>query len=151
MAASNRNPAAGGTARGASEAVHPGRANVPKLTPVAPNFNRPSFVPRTEEPRKPVMSGIRERLPNRRASLTFEIMAGGLNYRATVSRFDDGRVAEIFLTNHKVGSHADTAAEKLGGHLLDCVATRRAPRNSQARAVSRRFRQGIRSARLPGR
>jgi ribonucleoside-diphosphate reductase alpha chain len=52
----------------------------------------------------------RKRLPNRRASETFEITAGGLNYRATVSRFDDGRVAEIFLTNHKVGSHADTAA-----------------------------------------
>jgi hypothetical protein len=52
----------------------------------------------------------RARLPNRRGSETFEITAGGLNYRATVSRFADHRVAEIFLTNHKVGSHADTAA-----------------------------------------
>jgi hypothetical protein len=52
----------------------------------------------------------RSRLPNRRASETFEITAGGLNYRATVGRFADGRVAEIFLSNHKVGSQADTAA-----------------------------------------
>jgi hypothetical protein len=52
----------------------------------------------------------RERLPDRRASETLELAAGGLNYRATVSRFDDGRIAEIFLTNHKTGSDADTAA-----------------------------------------
>jgi ribonucleoside-diphosphate reductase alpha chain len=52
----------------------------------------------------------RQRLPNRRGSETFEITAQGLSYRATVSRFDDGRVAEVFLSNHKVGSHADTAA-----------------------------------------
>jgi ribonucleoside-diphosphate reductase alpha chain len=53
----------------------------------------------------------RQRLPNRRASETFEVTAQGLSYHATVSRFDDGRVAEIFLSNHKTGSHADTAAK----------------------------------------
>jgi hypothetical protein len=53
----------------------------------------------------------RERLSNRRASETFEITVGGLNYRATVSRFADGRIAEVFLSNHKTGSHADTAAK----------------------------------------
>jgi hypothetical protein len=52
----------------------------------------------------------RQRLPDRRASETFEITAAGMKYRATASRFADGRVAEIFLSNHKVGSHADTAA-----------------------------------------
>ena len=31
-------------------------------------------------------------------------------YIATVSRFDDGRLGEIFLTNHKSGSSVDTAA-----------------------------------------
>ena len=36
--------------------------------------------------------------------------AGDLSYIATVSRFDDGRLGEIFLTNHKAGSAADTAA-----------------------------------------
>jgi hypothetical protein len=52
----------------------------------------------------------RERLPNRRASESFGFLCGGMNYVATVSRFADGRLAEIFLTNHKVGSDADTAA-----------------------------------------
>jgi hypothetical protein len=33
-----------------------------------------------------------------------------MKYTATVSRFPDGRPAEIFLSNHKQGSHADTAA-----------------------------------------
>jgi hypothetical protein len=52
----------------------------------------------------------REHLPNRRANVTFELRAGGLKYTCTVGRFPDGRLAEIFLTNHKAGSHADTAA-----------------------------------------
>ena len=53
----------------------------------------------------------RERLPNRRYSETFDIEAGGLKYRATISRFSDGRLAEIFLANHKSGSDADTTAK----------------------------------------
>jgi hypothetical protein len=50
------------------------------------------------------------RLPNRRPSETFALECAGLKYTATISRFDDGRVGEIFLSNHKGGSHADTAA-----------------------------------------
>jgi hypothetical protein len=41
----------------------------------------------------------RERLPNRRVSESFTFEAGGLSYTATVSRFADGRLAEIFLNN----------------------------------------------------
>jgi len=52
----------------------------------------------------------RQRLPNRRGSETFALRCAGLTYVATVSRFDDGRIAEIFLSNHKAGSQADTAA-----------------------------------------
>jgi hypothetical protein len=52
----------------------------------------------------------RQRLPDRRASETFALECAGLRYTATVSRFGDGRLAEIFLTNHKAGSAADTAA-----------------------------------------
>ena len=52
----------------------------------------------------------RRRLPNRRASETFAIHCNGLDYIATISHFDDGRIGEIFLTNHKVGSAVDTAA-----------------------------------------
>jgi ribonucleoside-diphosphate reductase alpha chain len=52
----------------------------------------------------------RERLPDRRTSETFAFQCGTMNYVATISRFDDGRLAEIFLTNHKIGSDADAAA-----------------------------------------
>lgn len=52
----------------------------------------------------------RERLPNRRASETFDVEVAGLRYKATVSYFLDGRLAEIFLTNGKAGSDADAAA-----------------------------------------
>jgi hypothetical protein len=52
----------------------------------------------------------RERLPNRRASETFNLECNGLRYTATIGRFADGRLAEIFLTNHKAGSQADANA-----------------------------------------
>jgi hypothetical protein len=52
----------------------------------------------------------RRRLPNRRVSESFNFECAGMAYTATFSRFADGRIAEIFLSNHKTGSHADTAA-----------------------------------------
>jgi hypothetical protein len=52
------------------------------------------------------MRATRRRLPNRRASTTFDITSQGLRFTATVSRFDDGQIAEIFLRNHKAGSMA---------------------------------------------
>jgi hypothetical protein len=52
----------------------------------------------------------RRRLPDRRASETFEIRCEGLTYLATVSCFEDGSPGEIFLTSNKAGSAADTAA-----------------------------------------
>jgi hypothetical protein len=32
-------------------------------------------------------------------------------YLATISRFPDGRLAEIFISNAKAGSHSDSAAK----------------------------------------
>ena len=52
----------------------------------------------------------RERLPNRRAAETFGVEVGGLRYVATVGRFADGSIAELFLSNHKSNSAADTNA-----------------------------------------
>jgi hypothetical protein len=52
----------------------------------------------------------RERLPNRRLGETFELEVAGLRYTATIGRFRDGRIGEIFLTNHKSNSAADTNA-----------------------------------------
>jgi ribonucleoside-diphosphate reductase alpha chain len=53
----------------------------------------------------------RARLPDRRSCESLSLTHGGMNYVASVARFDDGRLAEIFITNHKVGSDADAAAK----------------------------------------
>jgi ribonucleoside-diphosphate reductase alpha chain len=53
----------------------------------------------------------RERLENRRASLSFSFECNGLHYTATISRYADGRLAEIFISNAKAGSHSDAAAK----------------------------------------
>ena len=52
----------------------------------------------------------RNRLPNRRSAESFEFEVEGLRYTATVGRFPDGTIGELFLTNHKSNSSADTAA-----------------------------------------
>ena len=52
----------------------------------------------------------RMRLLNRRPAETFDLQAGGLRYTCTIGRFPDGRLAEIFLANHRCDSDADTAA-----------------------------------------
>jgi hypothetical protein len=52
----------------------------------------------------------RARLPNRRASEQIAFECEGFKFVATVSRFPDGRIAEIFLTNGKCGSDSDVAA-----------------------------------------
>jgi hypothetical protein len=57
------------------------------------------------------MSAARKLLPSRRASVTFGIEVNGLKFTATASRFSDGRLAEIFISNSKSGSHLDTAAK----------------------------------------
>jgi hypothetical protein len=52
----------------------------------------------------------RERLPQRRECDGFDIAALGLHFHATVGRFADGRLAEVFITNHKAGSMAGIMA-----------------------------------------
>jgi hypothetical protein len=52
----------------------------------------------------------RARLPNRQLSETFELEVAGLKYTATISRHADGRLAELFLSNHKTNSAADVNA-----------------------------------------
>jgi hypothetical protein len=57
------------------------------------------------------MKPSRDRLPNRRPSETFAFECNALRYLATISRFPDGRLAEIFVSNAKAGSHSDAAAK----------------------------------------
>ena len=52
----------------------------------------------------------RERLRNRRRSESFTLELHGLHYLASFSRFDDGRVAEVFLQSLKPASQSDANA-----------------------------------------
>jgi hypothetical protein len=57
------------------------------------------------------MTAERERLPNLRPALTFDIESEEQRYAVTIGWFPDGRPAEVFLsTNGRAGSHADTIA-----------------------------------------
>ena len=57
------------------------------------------------------MTADRQRLPNRRACETFAFEHGSMKYTASIARYDDGRLAEIFISNHKIGSDTDAAAK----------------------------------------
>lgn len=52
----------------------------------------------------------RQRLPDCRLSENFTFELDGLRFTATFSRFADGRIAELFLNNHKHGNQVDTNA-----------------------------------------
>jgi hypothetical protein len=53
-------------------------------------------------------------LPDRRGSELFEFTHNGFSYTATVSKFSDGRLAEIFIDskrpNSEIAAHASDAA-----------------------------------------
>ena len=53
----------------------------------------------------------RNRLPNRRPAEHFSFRCNELAYTASIGRFPDGRLAEIFVSNSKAGSHSDAAAK----------------------------------------
>jgi hypothetical protein len=40
----------------------------------------------------------------------FDIDVSGRRYRCSISRYPDGRLAEIFISNNKAGSDSDCAA-----------------------------------------
>jgi hypothetical protein len=60
------------------------------------------------------LSATRERLPNRREHELLDFEHGGFRYIGGIGRFDDGRVAEVFLNVAKSGTaienHARDAA-----------------------------------------
>jgi hypothetical protein len=75
----------------------------------------------------------RRRLPDRRASESFSFELDGLRFTATISRFDDGQVGELFLNNHKAGNQTNTNARDAAivlsfalQHGADAEAIRRA-------------------------
>jgi hypothetical protein len=78
----------------------------------------------------------RERLPQRRASLTLNLEHAGLYYTITLSRFPDGRPGEIFVQNHKLSSAADIAARD-SGILLSLLFQFGCPVETIAHAITR--------------
>jgi hypothetical protein len=85
----------------------------------------------------------RQRLPNRRASETFTFELDGLRFTGSVGRIADGRIAELFVNNHKHGNQANTNARDASillsfalQHSADIDIIRRALcRDSQGRAL----------------
>src|SRR5438552_17812503 len=55
--------------------------------------------------------GGRRKLSNRRPSITFDFRCNSLAYSATISRYPNGDLAEVFINNTKVGSDSDSAAK----------------------------------------
>jgi hypothetical protein len=53
---------------------------------------------------------LRERRPTRRFAETFDVETAGLRFTTTIGRYQDGRIGEIFITNHKAGSQAGIMA-----------------------------------------
>ena len=78
---------------------------------------------------------VRERLPQRRASLTLNLEHAGLRYVVTISRYPAGRPAECFVQNHKLSSSADIAARD-SGILLSLLFQFGCPVETVAHAVS---------------
>jgi len=52
----------------------------------------------------------RRRLLNRCRSESFTFTVDGLKFTATIGRFEDGGIGELFLNNHKAGNQSDTNA-----------------------------------------
>lgn len=50
----------------------------------------------------------RQRLPDRRHNESFSFKCNELDYTATISRFEDGGIGELFLTNAKADSQSDS-------------------------------------------
>ena len=78
----------------------------------------------------------RQRLPDRRESLTFNFECGH-RYTATVSYFPGtNQLAEIFLGNGRAGSDVDAAAKEFRSRRVNRFAALGAGRSHQARIVA---------------
>src|SRR5437879_10423931 len=57
------------------------------------------------------MSEARDRLPARRAHWLFRFECDGQSYTGGIGRFEDCRIAEVFINGAKVGTAAETNAQ----------------------------------------
>ena len=77
---------------------------------MSPSFAAIPFAADKADARDIPMGAVmtRERLPNRRASEIFDFESMTMRFTASVSRYPDGRISELFLDNHKAGSAIGT-------------------------------------------
>lgn len=54
---------------------------------------------------------MRDSLPNRRQVESFQFIHNGIKHHASFSKYEDGRVAEVFLDAHKPGSAIQAFAQ----------------------------------------
>jgi|SRR5262245_4828896 len=52
----------------------------------------------------------RQRLPDRRLAESLDFEVNNLKYTATVGKYPNGRIGEVFLQSHKPGSQSDANA-----------------------------------------
>lgn len=57
------------------------------------------------------MTGPRNRLRDRRPHWLYRFECDGQSFTGGIGRFDDGRIAEIFINGSKVGAAAETNAQ----------------------------------------
>jgi hypothetical protein len=57
------------------------------------------------------MTDLRNRLKDRRPHWLYRFECDGQSYTGGIGRFDDGRIAEIFINGSKVGTAAETNAQ----------------------------------------
>ena len=62
---------------------------------------------------------MRERLSDRHPCELVTFISMGMKFTAGIGRYSDGRIAEIFLDNHKQGSASD-AGSRPGDRLQFC-------------------------------
>jgi len=92
----------------------------------------------------------RNRLPNRRLAKTFELEVEGLCYTASVGCFPEGTIGELFLSNDRSNSSADSTARDSAivlsiafQHGADLEAIRQALAATARAARARRSRGAI--------
>jgi hypothetical protein len=57
------------------------------------------------------MTGLRDRLKDRRPHWLYRFECDGQSYTGGIGRFEDGRIAEIFINGSKADSTAETNAQ----------------------------------------
>jgi hypothetical protein len=81
--------------------------NTPSTTRLQENISEDICGNCEEPPQLHKRAAQRQRLPNRRESESFSFELNGLRLTATVSLFDDGRIAELFVNAQKPGTAVD--------------------------------------------